>query len=524
VPAGAWITSAAFVFLLALMTIAPSAYAAFPGENGKIAFERGGDIWTVNHDGTGRAQVTSGPDIDGNPAWSPDGQRIAYNSNRLSTTAHIWLMNADGSGQTRLTSSPDFEIQPTWSPDGGRIAYSTISPQRWVDIFIANTDGSGIHMLMGPPGCAPFEFSRTLPRWSPDGALILYERNQSCFSEQQPIFCTTNAETGAHITCIEPFDCYCDGGIGARGDWSPDGSRVVFPGSVYDESDGTGPYGAIVNRNLDWASYERAPANWEGGVARWSPDGRKLVWEGYGSRVYTGDVDGSNTTMLSAGDADEANPDWQPILRGYPRPKGASPIKASLVPAYAQCTAPNRTHGAPLSSPSCSPPVQASDELSLGTPDANGKPVKGIGQVEYKTVTGNLNTPADEADMQITVGVTDVYDQQTLADYTGELQVRTTLRITDKLNTPHPGGPGPGTVSDTPLAATASCTATSDTTQGASCNLVTSADAIAPGMVTEGRRANWELGQVQVNDGGADNDADSPADNTVFMVQGVFVP
>ena len=56
----------------------------------------------------------------------------------------------------------------------------------------------------------------------------------------------------------------------------------------------------------------------------------------------------------------------------HPRPKGATPLRASLVPAYKACAAPNRTHGAPLAFPSCNPPVQASNFLTVGTPDANG--------------------------------------------------------------------------------------------------------------------------------------------------------
>ena len=59
---------------------------------------------------------------------------------------------------------------------------------------------------------------------------------------------------------------------------------------------------------------------------------------------------------------------------GYPRPQGASPLRVSLVPAFAECTGPNRTHGPPLASPSCNPPAQSSDHLTVGAPDANGQP------------------------------------------------------------------------------------------------------------------------------------------------------
>src|SRR5690349_4715296 len=56
----------------------------------------------------------------------------------------------------------------------------------------------------------------------------------------------------------------------------------------------------------------------------------------------------------------------------HPRPRGATPLRAALVPAYEKCTSPNTRHGPPLAFPSCSPPVQTSNFLTVGTPDANG--------------------------------------------------------------------------------------------------------------------------------------------------------
>ena len=62
--------------------------------------------------------------------------------------------------------------------------------------------------------------------------------------------------------------------------------------------------------------------------------------------------------------------------QGYPRPAGATPLRVPLVTAYNQCTSPNRVHGPPLASPSCSPPSQSSQHLTVGTPDANGRAVQ----------------------------------------------------------------------------------------------------------------------------------------------------
>ena len=110
-----------------------------------------------------------------------------------------------------------------------------------------------------------------------------------------------------------------------------------------------------------------------------------------------------------------------------------------------------------------------------------------------------------------------------LSDYTGELQAKLGLRITDKLNTPYPGGPGPGTVADTTFAFTIPCAATPDPTIGSQCFLDTTADTVLPGIAPENRRAIWQTDQVKVYDGGPDGDADT-APNTLFMVQGVFAP
>ena len=102
---------------------------------------------------------------------------------------------------------------------------------------------------------------------------------------------------------------------------------------------------------------------------------------------------------------------------------------------------------------------------------------------------------------------------------------RVTLRITDKDNTPTPSGPGAATTIEMPYSFTIPCTETPDDDfLGSACEVDTTADALVPGTIKEGKRAIWELGQVEVLDGGPDGDVDTPAGAMVFLRQGILVP
>jgi hypothetical protein len=204
---------------------------------------------------------------------------------------------------------------------------------------------------------------------------------------------------------------------------------------------------------------------------------------------------------------------------GYPRPKGATPILASLVPAYRQCVSGNRTHAPPLAASSCNPPVQESGFLTVGTMDANGKAANSVGSVRMDVVPGNASTAADEANVNYRVSITDVRAKSDLSDYSGQLELRPTVRITDRYNGPSEVG----TVSDLALPVTVPCATTADTSVGSTCSIATTQDSVLPNSVLENRRSIWQLGQIRVYDGGPDGVA-STQDNTLFAVEGVFPP
>jgi WD40 repeat protein len=256
----------------------------------------------------------------------------------------------------------------------------------------------------------------------------------------------------------------------------------------------------------------------------WSPDGSKIVFvkaDSSQTDLYTIKPDGTGETNITNTPASsEYSPDWQPLV-GYARPRGATPTTVKLVPAFDECSSANASHGAPLSAPSCSPPAQSSDHVTVGTPDANGKAANAVGSVHLRVYSCPQCASPLPADVFITAELTDVRKGD-LSDYTGELEGRLVLRITDRYN----GSTldWPATVTDAPISFSITCTATESSNVGSTCATSTSANAIMPGLVRDYARAVWQLGQVQVYDGGADGDGDTTGDNTLFAVQGLFAP
>ena len=134
---------------------------------------------------------------------------------------------------------------------------------------------------------------------------------------------------------------------------------------------------------------------------------------------------------------------------------------------------------------------------------------------------GDPNTSTDDADVRLTVEITDVRLAGSLDDYGGSLRAEMPLRVTDRENG---SANEAGTVLDTVFAFTVPCAVTADTGIGSTCAVNTTADAVMPGSVPKGSRSIWEVAQVDVTDGGADQSGATPGDDSVFMRQGVFAP
>jgi len=222
-------------------------------------------------------------------------------------------------------------------------------------------------------------------------------------------------------------------------------------------------------------------------------------------------------------------------IAGYPRPAGAHPLRAALVPAYEVCTSPNREHGPPLADPSCAPPVQHSPVLTVGTPDANGFSAASVSSVRFRY--GGTPTPPEDSVVEAVVRITDVHCRVLNAacpggpgsDFVGRVLVRMLVQITDKFN--GPASTESATVQEMPIEIPVDCVATAGSV-GSRCELTTSLDSLYPGSVLDAKRAIWEFGEVTVRDPGPNGtgylagcpETCGDGDESVFMRQGIFVP
>jgi hypothetical protein len=227
-------------------------------------------------------------------------------------------------------------------------------------------------------------------------------------------------------------------------------------------------------------------------------------------------------------------------LATHARPKGATPIRIPFVVAYKACTTgANRTHGAPLAVVSCSPPVQESNFLTVGTGDAwPGTTPKAVG---YARIDVKTSLPEDVILFGSSTDVrckganaspgfcsTANTDNPNVPDYSGSVESNSEIRITDHYNGVDPGGAGgsdPATVADLPFPVQAPCTTTpSDGTIGSTCAINTTANGVVPGSVLDNKRGNVEVTTIYTFDGGLDGTGQTEADNTVFARQGIWIP
>ncbi|MGD9999873.1 MAG: TolB family protein [Ilumatobacteraceae bacterium] len=173
--------------------------------DGKIAFARSNQIYTIDPDGTDEAKLTSG-DKNYWPRWSPNGQQIAY-VHETAASHEVWLMNADGTGKRKLaTTGTSFGVD--WSPDGTRIVLPT-SPVTIITLATGEVETlRGVNVYWNPGEPVQDFYIHGTPTWSADGTRIAaYSENVSGLSENVlGYFDLTRYEFGAEasnrgVTC-----------------------------------------------------------------------------------------------------------------------------------------------------------------------------------------------------------------------------------------------------------------------------------------------------------------------------------
>jgi Tol biopolymer transport system component len=277
---------------------------AFLTLTGRIAFVRGRFIYVMNADGSGVAQLTHNTPADDQPAWSPNGSKVAL-VRELQASDEIFVTNANSTGVTRLTTNANIERSPVWSPDGSKIAFVSDRAGLHDEIFVMNANGSNVTQLTKNlffQGCGrlsrPAEES---PTWSPDGTKIAFLHRVSCFLTNIDIM---NAN-GTGVTAL----------ANARGAqtiaWGK-GGKIAFDARVWPgDTTSDAEIGVVtvssgsVTRLTNNSAQDLHPT--------WSPDGTKLAFQSDRDgdfEIYAMSATGTGVTKLTRNAVNDVEPAW----------------------------------------------------------------------------------------------------------------------------------------------------------------------------------------------------------------------
>jgi Tol biopolymer transport system component len=302
-----------------IATTAP-AWATFPGQNGRIAFagDAAGDldIFTMDAGGSGILNVTGDPSAPGfalEPDYSPDGTTIAFRSGRVAG-GEIYTVNVDGTGFNQLTSNSFKDYTPAWSPDGSMIAFASNrndpDPATCVglfggciiDIFVMPaTGGSPVQVTFGGG-------TKQFPQFSPDGRSIAFTSDAA----------GTFAVYSVDLATLTATKLTPDGLRAGPPDYSPDGTKLTFENNfqacktgtadcrtdIFVMNSGGGPITQIT---------EKFGNNFD---PTWSPQGDKIVFaHSVGAQfkhqqIYTMNPDGTSITRITYTNDESFGPDW----------------------------------------------------------------------------------------------------------------------------------------------------------------------------------------------------------------------
>ncbi len=306
----------AATLLLGLVAVTGPVQAKVPGPNGRIAFSRVIEddntvTYTANPDGSHLQQLFPGFSIG--PRWSPDGSQVSVFAACTDGEENCAATIVDpDTGAFRQFKFPDPTLETFcgggWSPDGTRIlceGSGVTDPSRNGIYTIRVSDGGGLQRITSNPGSAdiPGDFS-------PDGTRVVFNRTDpSRPAKANAALFVVNVD-GTGVRRITPWGLpfFEDGGR-----WSPDGETILFggSGSLYVvHPDGTG----LAKIPLATGDFRRA------GDPDWSPDGTRIVFGLFtrtkpgteGEGIYTANANGSDVQRVTNSPTRDALPDWGP--------------------------------------------------------------------------------------------------------------------------------------------------------------------------------------------------------------------
>ncbi|HWS98654.1 MAG TPA: hypothetical protein VN256_00180 [Pyrinomonadaceae bacterium] len=232
-----------------LLSVAAFSAHAQTAAAARIAFDRGGNIWTMNPDGGSQARVS---EVNGiSPALSADGKRVAFLCG--AEPLDVCTMNVDGTSVVRLTSTQD-NFNPTWSPDGRRVVFTSHREGDY-HVYTMNADGTNVRRLVTDRGDI---YAEDYAAWSPDGKRIAF---------------VGRAEDGYNIYVADVKDgeiveLLSDEFIKENLAWSPDGKQLAF--DTIDDVYTIGADGSRLRRLTSGEGENTTPT--------WSPDGAQIAF------------------------------------------------------------------------------------------------------------------------------------------------------------------------------------------------------------------------------------------------------
>ncbi|HYG79023.1 MAG TPA: hypothetical protein VD861_01470 [Pyrinomonadaceae bacterium] len=215
----------------------------------KIAFDRGGNIWTMDPDGGGQARISEVAGIS--PALSADGTRVAFLCG--AEPLDVCTMNVDGTSVVRLTDTQD-NFNPTWSPDG-RLLVFTSHREGDYHVYTMNADGTNVRRLVTDHGDI---YAEDYAAWSPDGKRIAFVGR----AEDGYNIYVASVKDGSMVELLS------DEFIKENLAWSPDGKQLAF--DTIDNVYTIGADGAGLRQLTQGGGENTTPT--------WSPDGKQLAF------------------------------------------------------------------------------------------------------------------------------------------------------------------------------------------------------------------------------------------------------